>query len=229
MSDKTYYQMARLNPKAGNLAIGSGGGKAETTPQDVAAALAFTQRGIGRELLQLVGNPDGASLVMPKIESALESWMRAEIVQRESAAQKARLELHMAKEEASKRRFVTDEDRREIKRCERRYADALAQCWPRKPEMYPKIRKAILLELAKPHHCPKCCGQKEVMTGELKVACESCKGRGAIQPKGTDRAKSVGLSEAGFRLTWAALYEYVMCEMRDAILTAESEFEKALG
>ena len=156
MSDKTYHQLARMNPKVANIDIGAGGGKGEATPLDVAAALAFTQRGIGRELLQIKGNPDCAALMMGKVIAVLEELMRVEMARRESIAQKARFDLHIAREEASKRRFVTAEDRREITRLERRYAEANAACWPRVPEKYPVIRNAIILELVKPHTCPKC-------------------------------------------------------------------------
>ena len=54
--------LARMSPQAVNYAAVGGGGQPELTTSDIAAALAFVPKGLGRSVLEAVYWPDGATL-----------------------------------------------------------------------------------------------------------------------------------------------------------------------
>ncbi len=219
--------LARLNPTTVRYDVGRGG-TPELTAQDIAAALAFVPAGLGREVFCALWWPDGARLSPFSLQSAIAEITHVEMDARHRAHQVARLELHIAQENAEAKRAPTDHDRREIERLKLAAAQAKAKLWPYDPQMHVRIRRVVLDELSAPNHCPHCGGAGEVMDGELRIACPKCEGRGHEPVTDRQRAERIGRDESSYRATWRELYGWLYRELADAEAGARKAFMVAL-
>ena len=219
--------LARLNP-ASMQYDGARGGFGGMTAQDIAGALGMVPYGLGREVMCAVWWPDGARLTHDKLDFAVAQQVRAEMDRRARRQQIARLDLHIAQENAAARNATTDEDRREIARLEKRAAEARALCWPYEAEMHVRIRRAALDEITRPNHCRACGGHGESTIGALKVGCKACDSHGTVPVSDRARAEKIGRDESNYRRAWRGLYEYVYQLMHEAEAEACRQLRDAL-
>lgn len=219
--------LARLNPASVQYG-GTRGGYGGTTAQDIAGALGMVPFGLGREVMCAIWWPDGARLAPDKLDASIAQHVRGEMDRRARRQQIARLDLHIAQENAHARNALTAEDRREIQRLEKRAADARALVWPYDAEMHVRIRRAALQELAYPNHCRACGGTGETQVGALKVGCKPCDSRGTVPVSDRNRAERIGRDESNYRRAWRGLYEYVYQLMHDAEAEAVRQLRDAL-
>lgn len=207
--------MARLNASTCRFDIGRGG-IPELTPQDIAGALGMVQDELAREVFCAVWWPDGSRLAANELLRLIGLRQRAEIDRQWRAVQVARLELHIARDDAAARGCLTDFDRRIIASLEQRLTAAKAQCWPCEPTVYPLIRKAVLKELCSPALCQHCGGRGEYTAGELKAKCRQCDGSGKQAVSNRRRAAELDRTEAAYRQAWCKPYEWTYELLADA-------------
>lgn len=227
--EQFYRLLARLNQAVARYDVGRGGGAPVLTPQDVAAALGMIPAGIGREILIAAAWPDGARLTPGKLSDAIAIKVRAEMDRRHRALQIARLDLHIAQENAAARRAITDEDRREIERLQHKVEQAKAQVWRYDAQMHVRIREAAVDEFSRPNHCETCAGRGALIVNDLKVDCPVCKKQCVVPVSDTKRAGALDVSRTDYRRAWAGLYEYVFGLIRDEAVGASRAFNSALG
>ena len=218
------YLLARLNAKNVRFDVGSGG-IPDLTPQDIAAALAFVPRGMGRELLCRVWWPDGAELTMRDLSGRIESAQRDEWAARESSMLDAMLAV------ASHTGGAT------LRRAQGKYADAHAKRWPKwvtDPEIgtmspgYERTRIAVLAELSSPGLCPTCAGRGELMAGNILTICDKCKGSGKRAVSDQWRAEALRITGSGYNRTWRPVYEWTLQLCVDALAPACHAFAQAV-
>lgn len=199
--------MGRLNPATCRFDIGRGG-IPELTPQDIAGALGMVHDEFAREVFCAIWWPDGARLTVRDLQRMIGFKQRTEIDRQWRAVQVARLELHIAKDEAAARGCMTDQDRRVVTSLEAKLANAKAQCWPSDPTMYPVIRMAVIEELQAPMLCASCLGRGQLMAGNLTVTCIQCDGTGKDPISSRKRAARIGRDEKTYRESWSKPYEW---------------------
>lgn len=219
--------MARLNPSTVRLDIGRGG-IPDLTPQDVAAALAFVPAGIGRELFMRLWWPDGARLSEDALAESFAKAVRVEFARRHRAMQIAKLDLHIAAEDAAFRRSSTNAHAHELARLRANVDAAKAMVWPYNPEMHVKIRRAVIDEISCPNHCPQCRGACEVTVDSLRKVCNVCDGKGLVPVSDRTRAARIGRDESTYRQSWRSMYEWAYSTARDLESDAARAFRRAL-
>lgn len=220
--------LARLNPANIRYDVGRGG-LPELTPVDIAGALAFVPAGLGREVFCACWWPDGAALAPGALDDAVARLVRAEMDVRHRRWQCARLELHIAQENALARRVRGEWDKQELTKLEARADDAKASCWPWMPEMHVRIRRAVLDELSQPNHCPACAGKGHVQAAELIAECSECLGRGIVPVSDRTRATRIGKAESTYRRVWRDMYEWLYDRVSEAEVQAARAFSRALA
>ncbi|WP_440221854.1 hypothetical protein ACQQ2N_12225 [Dokdonella sp. MW10] len=220
--------MARLNPSTVKFDIGAGG-LPDLTPQDVAAAVGMVRDELAREVFCLVWWPAGAALTRGTLLELIAARQRAELERQWKAQQLARLELHIAEENASTRVALTDADRRILSTLRAKLGEAKALCWPDVPAMYPVLRAAVLEELAAPNHCTTCSGRGDHGDGDLVVKCEDCTGTGIRPVSDRKRAARIGRDESTYRETWKRVFEWTFALVSEAETAGAKAVSAALG
>lgn len=208
--------MGRLNPSVFRFDGGGRGGVPELTPQDIAAALGMIEDEMSREVFCAFWWPDGARLKEQDLLRMIGQRQRAEIERQWRRVQVARLELHIAKDEAASRQAMTDADKRAIAAIEARLKNAQDDCWPSEPTVYPLIRAAVIEEIRSPHQCTRCLGRAQQIVGERLVVCLQCDGTGRQAISDRRRAKAIGRDESTYRRAWARPYGWTYAMVSDA-------------
>lgn len=217
--------MARLNPKNVRFDVGAGG-IPELTSIDVAHALGTVSAGLGRELLCRMWWPAGASVNARQLDDMLKAVQLAEWSKREAAMYQGLAAI------------ASHEGGDSLRRAQTRYQQAHADRWPKwvmsvdtgyPNPVYPRIRRAVLLEMADPRQCPTCGGSGDVLAGEVKRACERCEGRGQVAHGNTRRADELRILESTYRQTWARPYEWLLARCNDTLRVAANQLEAAVS
>ncbi|MFC4526392.1 hypothetical protein ISN76_13030 [Dyella halodurans] len=214
--------MARLNPKNVRFDVGSGG-IPELTSTDIAAALAFVDRGLGRELLCKVWWPDGAALTERQLFDFLETIQRDEWSRRESAMLDGLLAVATRGS-----------------RGQGSYAAAHENRWPRMvlvehglpvlADAYGRVRKAVVAEVCSTGLCPKCAGRGLVCNSMgVHSACSTCEGSGHHRISERERGEACGMAWKTYRETWVRVYDWTFQQCMDAVHQATRQFEAAVG
>lgn len=215
--------LARLNPKNVRFDVGSGG-VPELTSTDVAGALGMVSPGLGRELMCRVGWQAGASVTARQLDEMLMSAQLDEWLAREEALAQATWSI------------ASHAGGQSLRRAQQQYQDAHARRWPKWLQSvetgvhnpgYPRIRRAVLLELADPKLCPDCGGRCHVPTETGLKECERCQGRGCVEHGPTRRAQEMRMHEATYRQTWADPYEWLMDLATTELRRAAKHLERA--
>lgn len=214
--------MARLNPKNVRFDVGSGG-IPELTSTDIAAALAFVDAGLGRELLCKVWWPDGAALTERQLIDYLEKVQRDEWSRRESAMLDGLLAVASS---GSKGQPI--------------YASAHANRWPRMVtvlqglpvvvDAYAKVRKAVLAEMCSAGLCHKCAGRGVVRSDLNAITkCPGCEGSGHHRISERERGEACGMSWTAYREAWSRVYDWTYQKCMDEVQKATWQFSDAVG
>ncbi len=221
--------LARLNPKTTRYDIGAGGGFDRMTDQDIAGALAFVPRGIGRELLIRVYWPAGAQLVQRQFDGILQALMAEELRRRNHAFVDADIAHMLA---LSSAKSAAPDERREAekhaRRCEIARDAAKAACWPMQAEQHDALRQAVLREIAEPHLCGECDGRGAKMIEAKLHVCTACRGTGRGKISDRERAKRIGRDESTFRRVWREPYLWLLDHLEGELVEAEWRFCEAM-
>lgn len=177
--------LARLNPAVMRYGPGRGG-KPELTAQDIAGALAFVPRGIGRELLCYVWWPAGAESTECQLDRAIEH------VQREEWARQVARRVEAHNQGRQKAKF---------------WPSWFNQATEVRPQ-YAAIRKAVLAELRSPALCPACGGRGQLQADNLVVICEPCRGTGRGRKAGIPVA--IGTCRSSYYQRWQAVHDWTL-------------------
>lgn len=216
------YLMARLNAKNARFDIGSGG-ISELTPQDVAAALAFVPKGIGRELLCRAWWPAGAEMQAGELDRQLLQAQLEEWNGREKAMFSA---MGMVASQSNKAELLL---------ARRAYAKAHRERWPKwitkldpieVSSGYANIRRTVLEEVMHPRDCPPCHGRGHLNADGVVRKCDRCDGLGFVKYGPTWRSRRIGVKESTYRQTWEDPYEWMYRLVRDELSLAEHLLEK---
>lgn len=214
--------LARLNPKNVRFDVGAGG-VADLISTDVAAAVAFVEAGLGRELLCRTWWPAGAKLTADQLDGTLDQALRTEWARRESVMLDAMLSVSMHGSCA-----------------QRQYADAHASRWPdliegrrdAEPKLAPgyrMVRVGVLDEVSSAGLCPACEGRGEVRNDHaVMVTCGMCTGIGHHRMGERERAEAAGFVWSTYQRTWAPVYDWAFQHCAEALHRAERQFAHAL-
>ena len=219
--------LARLNATTCRFNIGSGGGKPELTPQDIAAAIGMITPGLGRELMCHLWWPDGSRATRERLDEVmsyaqLEEWQRLR-----TDLEKAQLAHHIAQE--AMHRDANVDRRINLQKSEAAIEGARAVMWPRLQPMYATIRVGVLLEMATPNMCTRCGGDGELPTGETVTQCDICSGRGTVAIGDSARGRLLKRDESSYRATWKRPYEWLLALCVDHEAEARRQLARRLG
>lgn len=221
-------KLGRLNCTTVKFDTGSGG-TPEFTNQDIAAALAFVQPGLGREVLESAWWPGGAGIRPHGLRNAVTGLVAPMLTAQIKRVSEASLDLQLA--EAAilwADRAVPAAAREEVARCRARLADARAACWPQNTmEKLPYIAKSIIVEL-RGVRCPACSGTGVVHKRTGNEPCPSCGGSGDAKVLDSWRAKTIKVDSSDYPKRWRRVYSWLHDKMRDAEADAARQFEGAL-
>lgn len=220
--------LARLNPAHIKFDTGRGG-MPQLTPQDIAAALAFVPKGMGREVLTRLWWPDGARLSRAELDRTISSIVHAEAGHRVAKVHMARTELHIAQEDVLRRNASTARDRAQFASLERRYHDAKAKVWPYDPATHLAVRESVLNEIAHRNLCDTCGGRGALILEQLKISCPTCHAAGVLPMSDRGRATRICRDVSTYRERWKCLYEWLYDQVRDAEQQAAHELARALS
>lgn len=215
--------MARLNPTTVRYDIGRGG-IPSLTAQDIAAALAFVDEGLGRELLLRTWWPAGAKLTQDRLHEIVDRVLRTEWGRRETVMTEALM-------------AVIDHG----PRAQRQYQDALQQRWPelttRKNDLEPvvadgwrQVRDGVLAEVGSAGLCHACSGRGTVANDHgVHTSCATCAGVGHHRMGERERAYAAGFKWTTYRDSWASVYDWLFQHCAEALHRAERQFGRALS
>jgi hypothetical protein len=220
--------LARLNPTTIRHDTGSGG-TGGLSNLDVAAALGFVPRGLGREVLIACHWPDGARLDRKHLLNYVLAAVRVEWERQGRELQDARTGLGLAEVCAGWHGTVTPEQRRGLEAARAHFERVRDQCWPKDlPAMLPVLTSVALAEIAKRNHCPDCQGRGETLAGSLRVPCAKCGGSGVLPVSERSRAESIGRHVESYRRHWAPVYNWLLALLTDAEQGAARDLADAL-
>lgn len=221
--------LGRLNQQTIRYDVGRGG-LAELSNQDIAAALAFVEPGLGRELLEACWWPDGAALRRRQLRDHVLALVQPELRRQWQLLADARTELGIAKARMGWGGVVTPEQQREVERAAAALEQVAARCWPKATlESLPTLALAVVREIAHRSLCGDCGGRGQLVAGELVVTCATCGGHGVVPMSDRKRAAAIGRDEAAYRRNWRGVYEWLLVRMRDAESAAAAQLRAALG
>lgn len=210
--------MARLNPPNVRYDIGRGG-LPELTAQDIAAAIAMTRPGLGRELICRLWWPDGAALAPKEIDSLLMEVQLGEWRDRADALVTAQLRVEMASGSTARLRANRDLE------------DARGRMWPQLggDSKYAIVREAVLTEMSATCRCSACGGRGFVMVEDKMGLCSTCAGSGRVQVSDRARAAMLRTDVSNYTRRWRAVYEWTLDLCTQLVDPARREFERRLA
>lgn len=220
--------LTMLNPKAANMQIGSGG-IPRYTPADIAICLGMIDHELGAAILCYIHAPDMAAVQSPSLEDRLRILMQTERDRRVREEQKARMDLHIARENysAMSRRDITHAS--QLNRLKSIHREAKSRLWPEREDAqdaYALIRRVILCDLRRRHVCESCSGMRNVIINGEVAECAKCKGSGYSRRSYYQVAKIIGRSRSTFSKCWRGVYDFTYRAVNAAQLEAERQFRK---
>ena len=217
--------LARMNPKTVNY-MGVGGGEPELTTADIAGALAFVPKGLGRAVLEAVYWPDGACRTR-ELRNAVMGLVMPELSRQLYRLQDAELDLQLTQAAVQwPNRGITHEQQKAIEYARRNLESVRAKTWPRNTARHlPKIVTAIITEISGSMKCDTCNGRGNILSdvGEFNV-CPSCLATGFDMRSDRRRAISMGCDPSDYVKRWKKVYEWI----HEKISTAHYEATSAL-
>lgn len=221
--------LGRLNQQTIRYDIGRGG-LPELTNQDIAAALAFVDPGLGRELLEACWWPDGAALRRRQLRDQVLALVQPELRRQWRLLEEARTDYGIAMACMGWGGAATAEQGREVERARLRLEAVQAECWPRSTmESLPTLALAVIREISHPSLCSECGGRGHRVAGELVTACSACSGHGLAPMSDRKRAAAIGRDESTYRAKWRGVYQWLLLRMRDAESQAAAQLAAALS
>lgn len=214
--------LARLNAKAPQYTIGSGG-IPEFTPQDIAAALGMVDDVIGREIFCMAWWPDGGALTRKDLRDGLKNLLFDEYTVRHRAASAAKLNFHMLESAQS------EEGKRQRSKALSELDNANDNLWPENFTRYGDVADTVVVEICAPKICKTCGGRGEMIIESKIITCEPCKGMGLLAASHSWRAQGIGVGESAYRSTWRSVYEWLYDKAARRESAAAQQLARALG
>lgn len=220
--------LARLNPRGVNY-LGVPSGAPELTTSDIAGALAFVPKGLGRTVLEAVYWPDGACRTR-ELRNAVHGLVMPELTRQLYRLQEAELDLQLTQAAVHwSRTGITYEQQLEIDRARNRLESIREKTWPRNTlEHLPQIVKAIISELSCAVKCPSCSGRGEIERNDIPRQCDNCKASGYLFYSDRGRASLINCDHALYLRRWKIVYVWIFDKLLDAKYQASRHFENAL-
>ena len=220
--------LARMNPKTVNY-MGVCGGEPELTTADIAGALAFVPKGLGRSVLEAVYWPDGACRTND-LRNAVMGLVMPELSRQLYCLQEAELDLQLTQAAVQwSNRGITHEQQKAIERARCNLESVRAKTWPRKTvEHIPIITRAIVREMSGAVKCPSCSGYGEIERNGIQGQCDNCKASGQVFYSDRGRASLINCDHALYLRCWKRVYVWTFDKLLDAKYKAYRHFEAAL-
>ncbi|MDV3469027.1 hypothetical protein RZA67_09825 [Stenotrophomonas sp. C3(2023)] len=219
--------LARLNPQTVRFDVGQGGGTPALTTSDIAAALGMVPAGLGREVMEAVYLPDGATRHRAKLAEAVLAIVRPEFTRRARAVADAEADLEFAQAVVSlTRRGLTDGQRRQLREREGAVVLAKANAWPRNTYQHlSRMVDAVVLELASGNRCTNCRGTGQVS----EKACPDCRSTGIEPLPDRRRALAMGCHPSDYPKRWKPVFEWLLSELNREVDIAARQLSRALS
>lgn len=208
------YVYAKLNPKNVRFDVGSGGAP-DLTESMAAAGVAFTPKGLGRELAARKWNPAFAELTAENFKHLIDTAMFAEFSRRMEALVHAQIREQLANNAWSRRRARA------------LVAEAQKDMWPRLGPTYGLMGKAVVTELCDPRKCPDCNGLKFTMSGAKQVKCKRCEATGDVERGPVWRAEQLKMAHQSFRAHWEDPYKWLLTFFTEELDRAGRDLDRA--
>ncbi|WP_312237055.1 hypothetical protein [Stenotrophomonas sp.] len=222
---------SRMGPTTVKFDTGRGG-TPELTTQDIAAALAYVQQGLGRELLEALWWPESAARRRDQLRQGVIALVAPEFNRQQFALSTARTEFGIAKASMGwGGSTVTDVQRRELRRTEVALEAARADTWPNNTmEQLGVLAGAVFSEMASACTCKKCDGDRTQPHphGSGVMKCEECSGSGFEPLSGRKRAAAIGADCSAYSRFWQPVYTWMLRRMQALEEGAAAEFRRAL-
>lgn len=222
---------SRMGPTTVKFDTGRGG-TPDLTTQDIAAALAFVQQGLGRELLEALWWPESAARRRDQLRQGVIGLVAPEFNRQQFALSTARTEFGIAKASMGwGGGSVTEGQRKELRRTENALEAARAGAWPNNTmEQLGVLAGAVFNEMATACSCKKCDGGRTqpAADGLGVMKCEECGGSGFEPMSGRKRASSIGADCSAYSRFWQPVYTWMLGRMRALEEAAAIEFGRAL-
>jgi hypothetical protein len=222
---------SRMGPTTVKFDTGRGG-TPDLTTQDIAAALAYVQGGLGRELLEALWWPESAARRRDYLRQGVIGLVAPEFNRQQFALSTARTEFGIAKASMGwGGGAVTDVQRKELRRAELALEVARAGTWPNNTmEQLGVLAGAVIGEMAMACPCKKCDGERTrpAQDGPGVMRCDDCAGSGFEPLSGRKRAAAIGADCAAYSRFWQPVYVWMLGRMRALEEGAAAEFGRAL-
>ena len=202
--------LARMNPRGVNY-MGIPGGVPELTTSDIAGALAFVPKGLGRSVLEAVYWPDGATLRSSELLDEVMKVVLPELARQAQQLCEASLDVQLIQMAIRYTRAnPTAIQQQALTRAQLRLDALKSVAWPKNTiERIPLIVKAITSELSGAIKCESCNGRGVVEHNGLFVICKRCNGVGCEKPCDRKRALEIQCNSVGYFNRWKRVYEWI--------------------
>ena len=209
--------LARMNPKTVNY-LGVGGGEPELTTADIAGALAFVPKGLGRAVLEAVYWPGGETLRSSELIDEVIKVVIAELSRQAKELSDASLDVQLVQVAIRyKRAIPTSFQKQALTRAQLRLEAIKTAAWPKNTlERIPVIVKAIIAELSGAVECNKCNGRGELIKDGHIIKCDSCSGLEYIFNSDHQRAQQISCDKSLYSRRWKNVYEWIFHRILDA-------------
>ncbi|WP_313141815.1 hypothetical protein [Stenotrophomonas sp.] len=229
MKDARELLSSGTGPKAMSFDGSTGG----PSTQEILAALAFVQHGLGRELLEALWWPESGARRREQLRQEVIALVAPEFTRQMHALADARTSFGIAKASIGwGGGQTTDMQRRELRRTEQALDDARAAAWPNNTmEQLGVLASAVIAEMAGCCDCSGCEGKRVVQDPAVAgaVNCPRCGGSGYEPFSGRKRGTSIGADCSAYSRFWRPVYEWMLANFRQAESRAAVEFNKALS
>lgn len=199
---------ARLQSQTVNY-MGAGGSTPVMTPADIAGAMAFVPKGLGRAVLEAVYWPDAAcrthdlrnaviSLVMPELKRQAKQLNEAIF-----DVQLAHAALHWTRTNASDRQYLA------IDQAQERLDLMRGKMWPRNTvERLPRMTCAIVAEI------------------RVRAPCSASRKHGMFSDR--QRAQAIGCDASDYIKRWKMVYEWLFYQLWSGCCQAANRLKSSL-
>ena len=209
--------LARMNPKTVNY-MGVGGGEPELTTADIAGALAFVPRGLGRAVLEAVYWPGGETLRSSELVDEVMKVVIAELSRHAKELSDASLDVQLVQAAIRHKRAIpTAFQQQALTRAQLRLEAIKTASWPKNTiERIPLIVKAIIAELSGVIKCNACHGYGELIQQGISKKCDKCSGTGLECHSERRRALLIKCDHRDYLRRWKKVYDWIYKKIADA-------------
>lgn len=222
--------IARLNPKTMQYEYKNGGQPALTS-SDIAAALSFIPKGLGRSVLEAVYMQDGATQRRSALLDNVMAVVMPKLSRQAQQLYEAVLDVQLIQAAILwSRANPTAVQRDALAKAQQHVETLKAVAWPKNTiERIPQIVKAIIHEITENVKHPDCQNCAFFVTQSEEVSCRDCVRITVTHHSYRKRAKAMHCNEKTYLRHWKPVYESLYQTMKEHYLRAGRVFKKALA